>query len=322
MDPQPHISGTGVPTNGALYRMLSELFERAPTECKVGIVFAPAADGNPDNPVRDELLAHSRGPSVETGRVIAGRLQSVTTHRSGLGLLFLLVGAIGNKHCLVVARFPADEGVVAQEDAGDLSVEFIERVFMKNTRAYKSAIFAAATFEAGFNEGLAVDRQLSSGPRELSEYWIAEFLISNLRTTPALGTRRLATALRDAVKGTANIAVKGELVSAAVLLRNQDGRTRSARRMIRNLGLSAEATTAIEEAFPRSGLIDEQFRFDATEFQRHVLYRVDELDNGALLMAEEGMFTEVFQRRPLAAENRVRYTTEGRLIDQRFRKTK
>lgn len=221
----------------------------------------------------------------------------------------------------MISRFPADEGVVAQEDAGNLSVEFIERVFMKNSKAYKSVHFRAADLQAGFLEGTAVDKQLS-GARDLSDYWIAEFLLSELRTTGPAGTRRLAEALRNAVRSATTAELKQELVSAARLMRGQDGATRSARAIIRRLGLSDEATEAIEGAFPRRDLISEPFRFDREEFERHATYRTVELDNGALLMAEDSRFSEVFEVEHLVAEDRVRYSTEGEVIDQRFRKTK
>lgn len=321
-DPQPPISGTAVPDTGALRRMLAELFARAPDECTIQIVFAPDENGDQNNACRDDLEAYARRPRVELGRTVAERLQAVTTNRSGLGLLFLLRGNHARgQESMVISRFPADEGVVAQENAGSLSVEFIERVFMKNSKAYKSVHFRTSDLRAGFIEGTAVDKQLS-GPRDLSDYWITEFLMSELRTTGPAGTRRLAEALKKAVRNATAPELKQELVSAARLMRGQDGATRSARTIIRRLGLSAAATEAIEAAFPRRDLIAEAFRFDSSEFERHATYRTVELDNGALLMAEDSRFSEVFEVERLVAENRVRYSTEGAIIDQRFRKTK
>lgn len=321
-DPQPPISGTTVPATGALHRMLTELFDRAPDECTIQIVFSPDENGDQNNPCRDNIEAYARRPRVDLGRTVAQRLQAITTHRSGLGLLFLLRGSHGSaRESLVISRFPADEGVVAQEDAGNLSVEFIERVFMKNSKAYKSVHFRAANLQAGFMEGTAVDKQLS-GPRDLSDYWITDFLLAELRTTGPAGTRRLAAALMNAVKSATSSELKQELVSAARLMRGQGGATRSARAIIRRLGLSDEASVAIERSFPRRDLITEAFRFDRAEFERHVTYRTVELDNGALLMAEDNRFSEVFEIERLAAEDRMRYSTEGAIVDQRFRKTK
>ena len=321
-DQRPQASGTEIPTEGQLFNMLQELCNRAPNECRIEIMFRPDEDGTPANDSRADLEAYARNPTLEHGRVIAERLQSVTTNRSGLGLLFLAKGRmVSGSHGLVISRFPAEQGVLAQEHADQLSVEFIERVFMKNTRAYKSAIYETPTLIAGFREGRAVDRQLS-GPRELSQYWISDFLASELRTTGPLGSRRLAEALRTAVNKTTDGRLKHELVSMAQLLRNQDGKVRSARVFLSRLSVSAKGMEAVERAFARPELMDESFRFSAEEFDRHISYRLVELHTGAMLMADDTRFDEVFQSEPAAAENAVRYRTEGEVVDQRYRKRK
>src|SRR6267378_6443825 len=85
VEQQPAISGTSVPRSGSLFKMLEDLFQRAPRECDVQIVFSPDADGNQSNPCRDCIEEYARAPSVPLGRVVAERLQVVTTNRSGLG---------------------------------------------------------------------------------------------------------------------------------------------------------------------------------------------------------------------------------------------
>ena len=313
---------------GQLFFMLQELCDRAPNECKIEIMFRPNEDGATNNDSRACLEEYARDASLDNGRLIAERLQSVTTNRSGLGLLFLAKGEMpSGSHGLIISRFPAEQGVVAQEHADRLAVEFIERVFMKNAKAYKSAIFETTALSAGFEEGRAVDRQLS-GPREVSQYWIGDFLASELRTTGPFGSRRLADALRTAVNATKNHPLKQELVSVAQLLRNQHGRVRSARTFLRRLEVSEEGMAAVERAFARPALMDESFRFDADEFGQHISYRMVELNTGAMLMAEDARFDEVFQSEPAVAENTVRYgnvvrySTEGEVVDQRYRKKK
>ncbi len=313
---------------GQLFHMLQDLCGRAPNECRIEIMFRPNEDGTADNDARACLEAYLRRPSLENGRVIAERLQAVTTKRSGLGLLFLAKGeARDGGHGLVIARFPAEEGVVAQEHADRLDVEFIERVFMKNAKAYKSVIYVTTTLSAGFQEGRAVDHQLS-GPREISQYWIGDFLASELRTTGPFGSRRLADALRTAVNATQSHPLKQELVSAAQLLRNQHGKVRSARAFLSRLVVSEDGMAAVQRAFARPELMDQSFRFDAEEFARHISYRIVELNTGAILMAEDTKFDDVFRSEPVVAENTarhsdiVRYSTEGEVVDQRYRKRK
>ena len=322
VDDQPDISGTVVPRQGGLFDLLNDVYERAPDECNIAVVFRPDNNGDQRNECRDALLGYTQAPTIAAGRSIAQRLQEVTTHRSGLGLLFLLKGEDdAGRHSLVVSRFPADQGIVAREDNLRLTVEFIEQVFMRNARSYKSAFYRTDALAAGFWEGQAVDRQIS-GARDLSEYWIGDFLQSELRTTGPAGTRRLVVAIRDAVRKTSSLAVKQELVAATHLLRGQAGRTQSARTLMRRIGFTEEAERAVIESFPRRELLTENFRFSVDELDRQALYHTVELDNGALLTAETESFPEVFEREPMVAEGTVRYSTEGRVVDERIRKTK
>ena len=169
--------------------------------------------------------------------------------------------------------------------------------------------------------GRAVDRQIT-GPQELSNYWIREFLCSELRTTGAAGTKRLAVALRDAVQRSSDLSTKQELVSAATLMRSRDGTSQSTRQLFEKLGLTEASTAAIEGAFPRADLLDEVFQFDRSEFDHHVLYRTVELDNGAMLLAEDARFQDVFSPEELVSSGSVRFTTEGRIVNEALKRTR
>lgn len=319
---QPEIKGTQVPLKGDLSGMLSRVFNRAPYECNIEIVFRPGRDGKPKNQVRDLVVRYVEKPTIVRGRALAARLQSVTTHRSRLGLFFLIKGEEKGQHHLVLSRFPADQGILATEKEKQLAVELLKQVFMKNALAYKSAWYCSDSLAKGFWDGKAVDKQIT-GPREVSDYWIREFLASELRTTGPAGTKRLAVAVRQAIKEADELDVRRELVSAAGLLRGLDGQPVSAKQAIDQFALSQDATELIEQQFPRPDLMDEVFVFERGEFERQITYRAVELDNGGLLLAEDSRFGEVFAAEVInLAERRVRYVTEGRVVDERLRKTR
>ena len=105
-------------------------------------------------------------------------------------------------------------------------------------------------------------------------------------------------------------------------MRGQQGATRTAAQIISRLGLSDQAEAAITQAYPRPDLMGDRFRFDLDEFNRSISYRSVELDNGAILTAEDAKFGDVFQQESLVAEGRMRYSTTGAVIDQKLRKTK
>ena len=134
-----------------------------------------------------------------------------------------MAGKEGREHKIVISRFPADVGILAEESERALTVEFLERVFMKRATTYKAAAYQHTSLAAGFWLGRAVDKQINSDMVQLSNYWIAEFLDSDFRTTAAAGTKRLAVALRDAARKTGDVTVKREIAAAVTLGQSLDG---------------------------------------------------------------------------------------------------
>lgn len=321
VDSQTPIRGTRVPHKGKLFSMLRRVYDTADNECDHDITFDPSIDGAQKNPSRTLILDYLRKPTLAKGRRIAARLQSVTTGKSGLGLLFLLSSPSGRLPArLVLSRFPADSGILAEEESGSLTVQFLEKVFMKSATAYKAALYEDRSFDAGFWHGRAVDRQINHGVQAISNYWIRHFLESDFRATSAQGTRRLAKALLQATKD-AGPSAQQELVAMARLAPSLAGKATSISRLCTQFGLSKEARAAIRQVLPNEAILQERFRFDSNEFSLHVAIRSVELNNGAILMAPSSDFEAVFRVTALTKEgDEVRYSTQGRVVDQRLRK--
>ena len=317
---QTPIRGTRVTGEGQLVQMLRAIYEAAPEECKYEISFLPN-DGRQENPCRDLFLAYIREPNKRNGQRVAGRLQEFTTHRSGLGLLFLILGREDANVRFVVSRFPADNGILAEENQDTLSVQFIERIFMKSATAYKSAVYEGSSLDADFWIGKAIDKQINSDIT-ISDYWIRSFLASDFAITGARGTRCLAAALRDAMNQTDNIEIKQELAAAARLAPNLEGRVTSAAQFADQFHLSPGALKAFREPLRQGRLFNEQFQFTSAEFLAHLSFRSVELDNGAVLTASTAHFDHVFTKESLPENQTVRFTTSGRVINDKLRKAK
>ena len=243
-----------------------------------------------------------------------------TDRRSGLGLLFLIVGRDGTESTLLISRFPTDVAIYVDEGTGQLSVEFLERVFMKNKESYKAALYRDSSLQAGFWKGRATDRQLNSRAGEASNYWILDFLASQLTVTSAAGTRRLALAMSRAARK-ADLVVKQEINAAALLARGLAGQTLSVADLFDKYNLSQAARVDIRAELQRPGLSEERFEFSATEFERVHAYRSIELSNGGILTADTSTFDDVFQRMPSDREEVTRFVTEGRIVNERLRPT-
>lgn len=322
---QPAIGGTELTLEGGLGFMLSSAFTKASAECNIEIAFQMALDGSQQNPVRNALITVVKNPNLENARVLARKLQAVTTHRSGLGLLFVLIGKDKESDQIrcYVARFPADSGIVAEEKAEQLEIEFIEQVFMKSAKSYKAVVYEGESTDADFWEGKAVDKQISNSAVAISGYWIREFLQSDFKTTPANGTRRFALALRDTIQSSTDLEVKEELTALASLAKNINNKVVSIENLGDRFGLSGKALDELHAALKKPSYRFTKFTFSAAEFRKHVRYRQTQLDNGATLSAPADKFDECFQKSEVAVgANQVEYRTRGRVVNEGLRKGK
>jgi hypothetical protein len=313
------INGNHVPLSGPMFTLLGGIYDRSDFECDIDITFRPTPDGKQQNDCRDLLLRYLTGPTLATGRLIAERLRETTDGRSGLGLLFLITGKEGANHRIVISRFPTDSAIYVDEGARALTVEFLERVFMKNKASYKAVAYRDRSLRGGFWSGRAVDKQLNNLGGQLSDYWITDFLLSALTVTAAAGTRRLAVALRDAARKSP-LEIKQELAAAATLAGGLGGKTLSIDSFADQFGLSQPARVAIVDELKNPRAAQEQFTFDWSEFRNLIAYRSVELDNGAMLTAESSEFENVFHKRVIDdASEEVEFSTQGTIVNEKLK---
>jgi hypothetical protein len=318
----PLAPGAQIPVeaDNKLVRMLEALFQRAPQDCVIPIMFrSDAADQT--NPLRTELLALLADPSIESAAPLALRLQRSTTGTSGMGLMFICLSEeAGGETRLLLSRFPADEGVVAERSDAALTVQFVEQVFLKSAHSYKAATFVANGRVDQLWKGHIVDRQLNHGSKAVADYWIVDFLVAEFETTAAAGTRRLAIALRQAIVSTTDVSIKQEIAAAAQLARNIPNRAMTITGFCDRFNFSEKTKGAVAACMRQPRLVNDRFRFDAEEFARHLAYKQVELDNGAILTAPAARFDEVFERTQRLQQET--FSTTGTVVDQRLRKLK
>lgn len=314
------ITGTQVPLKGGgLYDMLQGVYDKSDKECDIDIAFNRAADGRQKNECRDLVLAYLKAPSVGSGRPLAVRLEQFTAKTSGHGLLFLIAGKESGETKLILSRFPADNGILAEEDQTSLSVEFLERIFMKSAFSYKAALYKDTSLTAGFWAGRCVDKQINDPARRVSDYWIQLFLASSLRVTSAAGTHRLAAALRDAIRVAPNLGLKQEITAAVTLAQGLKGQRLSVIEFGERFGLSPDAKKLIAKQLKDPALATERFQFNWVEFSTQLAYRAVEMDNGAVITAEASQFNDVVHREDLKA-GKVRLSVEGKIQNEKLKK--
>ncbi|MDO8354328.1 MAG: hypothetical protein Q7T14_12770, partial [Aestuariivirga sp.] len=159
--------GTTVDLDGSMFDLLNGIYQKSDQEHDVDIVFKPPAEGRQQNDCRDLICNYLKKTSLLNARAIAKRLEEHTDARSGMGLLFLIQGMEGLEHKIVISRFPTDKAIYV-DDSDNVTLEFLERVFMKNRSSYKAVAYKHASLTAGFWDGKAVDKQVNNPVGEVS----------------------------------------------------------------------------------------------------------------------------------------------------------
>lgn len=222
----------------------------------------------------------------------------------------------------MLSRFPADEGVVAERAPTRLTVQFVEQVFLKSAYSYKAATYVATGRADQLWSGHVVDRQINAGSKAVADYWIIEFLRSEFATTAAAGTKRLATALKDAIASTASVNVKAQIAAVAQLASGLPRHMMTISDFCDRFNFSQETKEAVLRKVNPARLVDDRFQFDSAEFGRHIAYKQVELDNGGVLTAPAEKFSEVFEEtRRRGGEERT-FSTTGLIVDERLKKIK
>jgi hypothetical protein len=315
-DDPGQVNGAAVRMSGKMFELLKSIYEKSDQECDVGITFLPAA-GVQQNECRDLIVAYLDDPNIANGRALATRLELHTDGRSGMGLLFLIAGKEGADHKIVISRFPTDHAIYVDEDPGKFAVEFLERVFMKNKTSYKAVNYRDTSLRNGIWNGNAIDRQINTSSIEVSNYWIADFLASQMTTTAAAGTKRLAVAVRNAAQK-AGLDIKQEIIAAATLAPGLGGQRTSINDFANRYNLSDAAKAAISSELRNPRLAQESFLFDAAEFRKLVAFKAVELSNGVTLTAPSNTFEDVVRQHD-APNGEVRFETQGTIVNERLK---
>ncbi|HQY27140.1 MAG TPA: hypothetical protein PK787_00010 [Burkholderiaceae bacterium] len=315
------VSGTQIPLDdGKLCKMLKDIFDGSAKDCNVPVMFV--SDGEKqENVVRTELLALLAKPAVATAAPLAKRLQGATSGTSGMGLLFICIGDDGESDTrLVISRFPADEGVVAEKSSEKLTVQFVEQVFLKSAYSYKSATYVLDGRPSQIWKGHVVDKQINHGSKAVADYWIVDFLLSELSTTAAQGTKRLANAMKLAIQTTSDVQIKAQITFAAQLAANLPKKAMTISDFCDSFHLSEAAKRAILSNVNPHRLVHEKFRFDVGEFSKYLAYKQVELDSGAVMTAPVERFDECFKATRRNEE--TVFVAAGHVVDEKLKRTK
>lgn len=311
------IFGHEITPNNKLFDILKNVFDKAEKECDIQIRFI-SQTMNQDNEIRESILTTVNNFSKENCLPLVKSLAYLTDNKTKEGLLFFILGKENDTTRLFIARFPSETGITIQPDNGELNFVVIEEVFLKNSRKYKAVYYDSTD---SYWIGFAVDKQIndSSGKiKEISDYWIKDFLKSELKMNAKRGSSILAKAIRKTIAETSNDNVKTELIGATQLVKNINTRAISINTFFSELNLSEATHNEVLSKIENQNLFNITFPFDSTEFENNCSYLVNILNTGAILMAPTTEFNEVWVQETVADSAELRYSTQGKKIKEKI----
>lgn len=318
LEKPPAISSRSITSaEDSVYRLLNEVFARSEQELKIDIGFT---SDDQSNDAKNDIEFFMKSPSAESGLAIAKRLQAATNRRPGFGLLFLIFGQNEKKRKVVISRFPAGSGLLAEMSNDELQVSFVEKIFMKQAKSYKAVAYELKSAQTEIWKGKAIDKQINSPESEISDYWVKDFLLSDFLTTGPAGTRRLAISLRMAATKARDLDVRSQIIAASQLTSTLDGKLTSGHLFAKNFGMSQATQEVLKDAFKNEQMYNEKFRFTSQEFKKHLAYKTVELDNHGIMSGPIDEFETIFVKHESEGDSRVSYSTAGKVVKESIKR--
>jgi len=311
------IFGQEIKGNNNLFSTLNEIYDKSSKECDIQIRFI-SQSMNQDNEVRNQIKIIVNKFTKTNCIPLVRSLALLTDHKTKEGLVFFIVGIVNNATRLLITRFPSETGITVQQNNGYLNFTVIDKVFLKNSRKYK-AVYYDSTDDYWI--GNAVDKQINDTAgkvKEISDYWIKDFLQSELKINSKRGTSILAKAVRKTITETDDENIKSELIGATQVMKNINARMVSMESFFSTLNLSESTKREVLSKIDNSSIYNISFQFDSEEFEHNCNYLVNILDSGAVIMAPSSEFNDVWQKESVAEGGVYRYSTQGKTIKEKI----
>jgi len=309
------LQGSEILPSNKLFSKLTELFNYSEKDCDINIRFI-TKNGEQKNEVRNLIVNLCNNFILENCKPFVKTLIQLTDRTIKEGLLFFIYAYDKTDKKILIARFPSEEAIRVKQEKGKYVFEIIEDVFLKNSRKYK-AVYYQKTMD-DFWSGYAVDKQINDNNyKELSNYWIKDFLQSELKWNTLRGSEILAKVVKQTIDETKNENVKDELISATSLVKNVNTKVLTIKSFFDKMNLSNQTKNEVLSKIKPHELCELSFKFNSEIFSKNCSYLFKILDNGAIAVAHAVDFQKVWKE-DVAENGKVRYSTIGKKIKSKL----
>jgi hypothetical protein len=310
------IQGSEILSTNKLFQKLTQLFNQSEKDCDISIGFIPKEDKQ-KNDVRDLVVNLCNEFTLENCKPLVKSLIYLTDNKIKEGLLFFVYADDNKDNKILITRYPSEEAIRVKKEKGECVFEVIGDVYLKNSKKYK-AVYYQKTIE-DYWSGYAVDKQINDdNMKEISNYWIKDFLQSQLGLNTIRGSEMLAKAVKKTIDETTDDKIREELIGVTTLVKNTDSKTMTFNNFFDKMNLSKRAKDEVMQKVNNSVLWNSSFKFDSTIFSKncHYLYKI--LDNGAIAIAPAENFPTVWHEE-VAKNGKVKLSTVGKKIRTRVK---
>jgi len=311
-------------TKNKAFSYFLNIFEKALSDCKTEIQFR-SAKLDQSNPVRSHIIqilsSRAQKKKEKSARDLAERLASVTDERSGIGLFLIIVGQKLQTLRILLSRFRSDEVVITKHSKQQLIIDFLDEAFTKRSHYYKSAVFEDIPSNNAFWRGFAIDKQIvSNANKEISSYWITDFLDAQSAITSVQGTMTFAKAMRTFLQQSDNLAEKEQIISALLGMKNKTDKPISLESVCRDY-LSDDLYHRFKAYFKDEYLFNSVFTLDPDTYQTELGSTIVGLENGLIITAPTFEYKR-FVKEEVLPDGATQVSLSGRLHDKKLAKGK
>lgn len=249
---------------------------------------ATGATATRQHDVRDLVMGFTFGSPQKAKSCavkIATRLSNWMDDRSPASLLMLTGSDHGAKRRMTMWAFPQEEAFQFRASRGNARIKLLKDIFSRSSRLRKAATFEGQDRKTDFWNGKVIDLQASK-LGTTANYWTEDFLDCRWALAGKTGTRLLASHLRTAYESVDEQDDRDQIYNAMVAVRTSPTQSWSMTKFSSQF-LTGEAKRLFDQGVP-SELRNLSFKFDRTEFESKLNFRVFQLEDDVFVSAPFG----------------------------------
>lgn len=311
-------------TKNKAFNYFLNIFEKALSDCTTEIQFrSPQLDQS--NEVRSHILeivsSKTQKRKEKSACALAERLASFTDERSGIGLFLIIAGQKLQTTRILLSRFRSDEVVFTRHSKQQLIIDFLDEAFTKRSHYYKSAVFEDIPSTGAFWRGFAIDKQIvSNAKKEISSYWITDFLDAQSAITSIQGTMTFAKAMKAFLQESQSLSEKEQIISALLGLKNKTDKPISLESVCRDY-LSDDLYQRFKVQFRDDYFFNSPFTLDADTYTAELGSTIVSLESGLIITAPTFDYKR-FVKEETLPDGATQVSLSGRLQDKKLAKGK